>query len=142
MQNRGARGMGWCRMGCRLGASANDLGSGAQGAGGNYPLAESAPMTLGLVSAAEAPGLARYGSPISPGRPEAVLVSYIRLAPAPRADAASIPYQSPQSNKKGPHIRVTLFRLIGGGAAPGTKRLLKVRNRSAAGCCEPLLTRS
>ena len=27
--------------------------------------------------------------------------------------------------------------IIDGGAAPRTKRLLKVRNRSAAGCCEP-----
>ena len=32
--------------------------------------------------------------------------------------------------------------IIGGGVAPGTKRLLKVRNRSAAGCCEPVRTRS
>jgi hypothetical protein len=32
--------------------------------------------------------------------------------------------------------------LIGGGVVPGIKRLLKVRNRIAAGCCEPVRTRS
>ena len=32
--------------------------------------------------------------------------------------------------------------IIDGGAAPRTKLLLKVRNRSAAGCCEPLRTPS
>jgi len=31
---------------------------------------------------------------------------------------------------------------IGGGVVPRIKRLLKVRNRSAAGCCEPVRTRS
>jgi len=30
----------------------------------------------------------------------------------------------------------------GGGMVPRIKRLLKVRNRSAAGCCEPVRTRS
>jgi len=32
--------------------------------------------------------------------------------------------------------------VIGGGMVPRIKRLLKVRNRSAAGCCKPVQTRS
>jgi len=42
--------------------------------------------------------------------------------------------------KKGPEN----FRALvdGGGMVPRIKRLLKVRNRSAAGCCEPVRTGS
>ena len=43
--------------------------------------------------------------------------------------------------KKTQPIRVG-FSSIGGGAAPRTKRLFKVRNRSAAGCCELVRTGS
>ena len=32
------------------------------------------------------------------------------------------------------------FLVNGGGVVPRIKRLLKVRNRSAAGCCEPVRT--
>ncbi|MXS81434.1 hypothetical protein ABF86_12190 [Nitrosomonas sp. GH22] len=42
--------------------------------------------------------------------------------------------------KKGPEIIRALQ--FGGGMVPGIKRLLKVRNRSAAGCCEPVRTGS
>jgi hypothetical protein len=46
------------------------------------------------------------------------------------------------TGKKNPNrIRVGISH-YGGGAAPCTKRLLKVRNRSAAGCFEPLRTQS
>ena len=45
------------------------------------------------------------------------------------------------AQKKSQPMRVGILG-IGGGVEPRTKRLLKVRNRSAAGCCEPVRTPS
>ena len=56
-------------------------------------------------------------------------------------DYAGILVLTQSYEKKSQPVRVGILG-IGGGMGSRIKRLLKVRNRSAAGCCEPLRTQS